>query len=241
MYNDKRIIEKDLSNPEEALDRMAKIYSGQYKELFETAGNLLERPPTTRDYYDLYVWCLNRITYILCQNIYLVGNGEFEHISYNKEMSKYKELRKNLDELFAKFIGIGERQDKKLEKVINKFYTYCLEKDKKAENHYFMDVLKNDFPIAHNAVKIGLSKGIIEFTDDEKFNFKCDKGCVGLVFKQAGCTDYKMIKRFILMNDKKPADNTLRNCTKNTPPDEWEKLKTVFFPKTPKQPRNSTH
>ena len=97
------------------------------------------------------------------------------------------------------------------------------------ENHYFMQILKNDYPEAHTAVKNGIKAGIIDFKDN-RFNFKCDRGCVGLVFSETGYTDYKQINRFILINEERPAPSTLINSTKNTPPSEWGRIKKVFFP-----------
>jgi hypothetical protein len=101
------------------------------------------------------------------------------------------------------------------------------------ENHYFMQIMKNDFPLAYTAVKKGLAIGLIEFKNN-LFNFKCVAGCVGLIFSEAGYTEYKQIARFIFINEKKLAPNTLKNCTKNTPPKEWERIKQVIFPNNPK-------
>jgi len=97
-------MQKELENPEEAIDRMVKIHNGQYEGLFEEAEELLGRVPEISDYHDLYVWCLNRITYIVCQNIYLAEKG-FIKTSYNKEMLRYKEKRNNLDKTFVKYTG----------------------------------------------------------------------------------------------------------------------------------------
>jgi len=115
MYNNERIIQRDLENHDEALDKMVKIYAGQYDELFEEAEKLLGRMPEISDYHDLYAWCLNRITYNLCQNIDLAAKG-YSNTSYNKEMLRYKELKKNLDKTFIKFTGITINQ-KMLDKL----------------------------------------------------------------------------------------------------------------------------
>jgi len=101
------------------------------------------------------------------------------------------------------------------------------------DNHVFMKMLKDEYPNAYTVVKIGIEAGIIEFKNSY-FNFKCDKGCVGLIFYKAGCNVWKTIGRYILIDNEKPAENTLKNCTKNTEPKEWERIKTILFPTTPK-------
>jgi len=96
------------------------------------------------------------------------------------------------------------------------------------DDNYFLKMLKNEYPTAYTAVKNGITAGIIEYKNT-RFNFKCDKGCVGLVFSEAGCTEYKKIRRYILINGEEPAENTLKNCKKNVQPKEWERIKTIFF------------
>jgi hypothetical protein len=98
---------------------------------------------------------------------------------------------------------------------------------------YFMQIMKNEYPKAFTAIKKGMAEGIIEFKN-KLLNFKCDKGCVGLVFNESGFTQYKQIVRFITINGETPKKDTLKNCKKNTPPAEWKSLKHIFFPTTPK-------
>jgi hypothetical protein len=97
------------------------------------------------------------------------------------------------------------------------------------DNHFLMQMFKKNFPNTYIAMKNGIRAGVIEYKD-KIFNFKCDRGCVGLVFSESGCTDYKHINEHILINDKKPAKNTLKNCRTNSPPSEWKNLKKIFFP-----------
>jgi hypothetical protein len=101
------------------------------------------------------------------------------------------------------------------------------------DNHYFMRILKAEHPIAYSAVRNGRAAGIIEYKDGY-FNFKCDKGCVGLIFNKAGYTEYKQIGRFILINGEEPGENTLKNCTSNAAPGEWETIEPILFPTMPK-------
>ena len=100
------------------------------------------------------------------------------------------------------------------------------------DNHYLMITLKTDYPHAYSAVKNGIAAGIIEFKGNH-FNFKCDKGCVGIIFSEAGCTNYKLIARYILINGEEPAEDTLKNNKKNRPPKEWDRMQLIFFPTTP--------
>jgi len=97
------------------------------------------------------------------------------------------------------------------------------------DNHVLMKILKHEYPNAYTAVKNGIEAGIIEFKNSY-FNFKCDKGCVGLIFYGSNCTVWKTINRYILINNEEPKADTLKNCTKNTPPNEWESIKQIFFP-----------
>ena len=138
--------------------------------------------------------------------------------------------------IYLDVIVLGTKRDKlENELRIAKLEQIELEKVKvnteteEIDNHYFMQIMKNDFPLAYEAMKNGIATGIIDFKNN-LFNFRCDKGCVGIIFNEAGYTDYKQINRYILINGEIPADSTLRNNTKNTPPKEWEKLKIIFFP-----------
>ena len=97
------------------------------------------------------------------------------------------------------------------------------------ENHVFMSILKGICWRAYDAVRKGRAANIIEFKND-KFNFKCDKGCVGQIFKEAGYTEYKQIARYILIDGEKTTENKLKNSSKNSPPKMWEVIKPIFFP-----------
>ena len=104
-----------------------------------------------------------------------------------------------------------------------------IKKTEPEDEQFFMQNMKNNHLSAYTAMKNGLLAGIVELKDSY-FNFKCNKGCVGYVFNEAGYTEWKQIGQYILINDEKPGKYTLRNCTSNTPPDEWEKIKPIFFP-----------
>ncbi|MCL2273181.1 MAG: hypothetical protein FWC19_10315 [Treponema sp.] len=100
-------------------------------------------------------------------------------------------------------------------------------------NNGFLQYLENFYPHAYSAVINGIRSGIIQYKNTF-FNFKCDKGCVGLIFHEAGCSEWKTLNRFILINNEAPKADTLKNCTKNRAPNEWERIKPIFFPATPK-------
>ena len=57
------------------------------------------------------------------------------------------------------------------------------------EEHYFMQILKNDAKYTFEVMKKAIEKGLVEYTSNNYFNFKCDKGCVGLFFAKTGFTD----------------------------------------------------
>jgi hypothetical protein len=91
-----------------------------------------------------------------------------------------------------------------------------------------MQRLKAESPITHKAMCKALEDEFITF-DQDCFNFHCDRGCVGLFFKKGGFTEYKTLRECILIKGKKPAKTTLENCTKNTPPKSWERIKEKYF------------
>jgi len=96
------------------------------------------------------------------------------------------------------------------------------------EQHYFLQILKNDAKQAFEVMKNAIQKGLVEYKDNY-FNFKCDKGCVGLFFAEAGYTDYKRISQHIRINGEKCDLITLQNAKKNTPPHEWQEIKRIIF------------
>ena len=97
------------------------------------------------------------------------------------------------------------------------------------DNHYLMQMLRAEYPVAYSAMKKGMSAKIIELRDN-RFDFNCARGCVGLMFQEAGCNDYKTINRHILIQGTEPAPSTLGNNRKNVAPKEWDTLKSIFFP-----------
>jgi hypothetical protein len=97
------------------------------------------------------------------------------------------------------------------------------------EEQYFMMILKNEAPEAYKVMKECLKKGLVEYIDSGYFNFKCNKGCVGLLLAKAGYTEWKRIISFILINGEKCELVTLQNSTKNTPPKEWKEIEKIFW------------
>lgn len=108
---------------EETLRRMSKIYSGQYRDIFEEIKKL---NANVIDYHNLYAHCLQKITYILAQNIDCATKGIFEHTSYNKEIFRWKELKKKLDETFNEFTSKIEIP----QEIVSKFIQTLEKKDK---------------------------------------------------------------------------------------------------------------
>ena len=118
----------EMSNNEKlvTIEFTSRVYSGQYRELFEEAATVLGDKATVFDYHLLYGWCLNFITFDLCANIgFLEKVGIERTSSYNKEISRYKKLRRELDAVFYEFAikienpnyEILERLEKKLDKI----------------------------------------------------------------------------------------------------------------------------
>jgi hypothetical protein len=100
------------------------------------------------------------------------------------------------------------------------------------EIHYMARLWENEYKPLFEVMGKAIEAGLVEYTNDRMFNFKCTAGCVGLFFKEAGYTEYKQISRFILINGVAPAKTTLENAGKNTPPSEWENIKKQFFNNT---------
>lgn len=96
------------------------------------------------------------------------------------------------------------------------------------EEHYFMQTLKHDAKQAFEVMKKAIQKGLVEYKDNY-FNFKCNKGCVGLIFAETGYTDYKRISQHILINGEKCDLITLQNTKKNAPPKEWSNMSKILF------------
>jgi hypothetical protein len=97
------------------------------------------------------------------------------------------------------------------------------------KDHYMAQLWKNDYKSLFEAMDKAIKAGIVEYTNNGIFNFRCDAGCVGLFFKEAGYTENKQISRFVLINGTPPAKTTLENAEKNTPPREWENIKKIIF------------
>jgi hypothetical protein len=100
--------------------------------------------------------------------------------------------------------------------------------DAEIENHILMHWLKVESNATYQAMKKALKEKLITYKDGF-FDFHCDRGCVGLFFREGGCTEYKTLNRHILINGKQPARTTLENCTKNKEPRSWIKIKKLYF------------
>jgi hypothetical protein len=97
------------------------------------------------------------------------------------------------------------------------------------EKLLFIMHLKREAPKSYEAIKRAIYHSIV-VVERGSLNFKCARGCVGLIFFEAGYTAYKSINPYILINGKPPAKSTLQNGIKNTPPKQWEHIKKLLFP-----------
>ena len=122
--SEKETTSVEISNNEKlfTMKLTSRVYSGQYRELFEEAETVLGDKATVFDYHQLYRRCLNYITWNLCENIEMSAKGNSEHTSYNKEVSRYKKLRNELDAVFYEFaIKIESPNTKILKRLEKKF------------------------------------------------------------------------------------------------------------------------
>jgi hypothetical protein len=150
----------------------------------------------------------------------------------NDEELTFKDNQEKEDKILYRLNSIDEhivQGNEKIEAATNKQPDQNDPIENEVDNHAFIKILKEEHPVAYTAIKNGLGSGLIEYKN-KRFNFKCDKGCVGLVFWKSGYTAYKQIVRYILINGEEPKEITLRNCTSNSPPNEWESIKKHFFP-----------
>jgi hypothetical protein len=128
-----------------------------------------------------------------------------------------------------------ERQNKQILELftpMSAFYLKTVQNVCLAENHYLMHVLKNEAPLGYKAMQNALKCGLVVFDHAKNaFNFCMDKGCVGLIFADAGYTEYKTIARYILLNGKPCKLITLQNAVKNTPPKSWQGIEKILYAK----------
>jgi hypothetical protein len=157
----------------------------------------------------------------------ILESRERENQAQESDSTNDLPLSYEIEEAVTKLIKKIDKDNKKRQAKVEK-----IEQQTSLDNHYFMKLLENDFSTAYTAVKNGLVAGLIEYKDG-LFNFKCKKGCVGLIFNKAGCTEYKTINKHILINGEEPKKDTLKNCTKNTPPKEWDRIEQIIFPNNP--------
>jgi hypothetical protein len=95
-------------------------------------------------------------------------------------------------------------------------------------NHILMQRLKTESPITYKAMCKALDDKFITF-DQSCFDFHCDRGCVGLFFREGGFTEYKTLRSYVLIKGNPPAATTLENCTRNSPPKSWQTIKKRYF------------
>ena len=128
-------------------------------------------------------------------------------------------------------------QKKELEKFFNSFALYIEDNDMVVdekllsdnyEDHILMRLLIEVALTAYKTLKKAIALNIVVY-ENGYFNFKCARGCVGLIFSTAGFTDYKTINRYILINEKPPAKSTLINGVKNPSPNEWPNIEKQLF------------
>jgi len=96
------------------------------------------------------------------------------------------------------------------------------------QNNFFMQILKNDAKQAFECMKKAIQNGLVEYKNNY-FNFKCDKGCVGLFFSEAGYTDYKRASQHILINDEQCNAQTLSNGVKQGKTKGWDNISKIIF------------
>jgi hypothetical protein len=99
------------------------------------------------------------------------------------------------------------------------------------DTHIFMLVLKENYKTAYRAVLNGLREKIIVYRKHEErpFDFLCKSGSVRLMFREAGCTDEKMISKYITVEGREISTSALGNGKSNPEPKEWPDLKIIFF------------
>jgi hypothetical protein len=146
---------------------------------------------------------------------------------WNSEELSFKDFQEKEDRVLIRLNSIDDHIVQGIEAIQVKKQ---IDSTNDEDNHFLMQFFSSFYPSAYLAMKNGLAAGIIEYKDN-LFNFKCHKGCVGLVFNEAGCNEYKQIIRFILINGKEAKYNTLKNNTSNTPPESWEKIRHIFLKK----------
>jgi len=97
------------------------------------------------------------------------------------------------------------------------------------KKHYLAQSWKENNITLYHVMERAYDAKIFRYDDDGFFNFNCDKGCVGLIFSEAGYTDYKSIFPHIKINGEPPATSTLGNAIKNSPPNSWEGIRKILF------------
>ena len=100
------------------------------------------------------------------------------------------------------------------------------------EDHIFMRLLKEDSSKTYNTIKKAIDIKLVVY-ENGLFNFKCERGCVGAIFCEAGFTESKRINPYILINGKPPAKSTIQNGRKNKEPKGWMQIKKELFPDNP--------
>ena len=188
------------------------------------------------------------------KNDFIISPEGYKILGHNGAFSElYKmQLQRNIDilsdyseflsrvfdnKIFSEILDADDYKQKRKSKMKTQNYTEYENKETpkqenstkhEEDNHVFMRIMKTTFPNAYTAMKKAIEINLVKY-ENNLFNFICAKGCVGLIFNKAGYTEYKNISQYILINGEKPSNNTLVNCTKNTPPKEWTRIEKEIF------------
>jgi hypothetical protein len=132
------------------------------------------------------------------------------------------DIQDKLAEILCKLNEKINNMDHKIDKIDKQ-----TEKPQEWETHHLAATWKIKYPALFDAIRKLKEKGKIDYINS-KFNFKMDKGCVGLVLYNCGYNDYINAYPYILINEKPCKLITLQNCTKNREPEEWNKILAVI-------------
>jgi hypothetical protein len=130
------------------------------------------------------------------------------------------------------YIAAMEKVFEKIEKYISnkteiedsaKVIETCGRVTDEALSHYFMIHCKENYPDTYKAMMAGLGIKCILF-DGEKFNFLLSVGEAVCFFTKTGCTESKLIEKYVLVKGKSINKNSLNNPN-NYRIEKWNKLK----------------
>ena len=100
-------------DPSDSGDILDMIRRGKYRQLFETAEDVLRSKPTILDYHYLYNKILDELTTdIVFDNLSIFMAGEEMSITYEDIVFAYEKEKRKLDSVFNKFVAF-EREKRK--------------------------------------------------------------------------------------------------------------------------------